>query len=94
MHVDASWKAHESSVAKEGHGCDRFGVDDSLSRSMAIKANNTIVKEPIWVMQIVFQPFIQTLALPLHDELHLNFSTLMSTDRIRSRWKLPVDVRG
>ena len=42
---------------------------------------------------IVLQPFIQTLALRCTMSVHLNVTSLMSTDRIRSLWKLPVDVR-
>ena len=41
--------------------------DGSLSRSMMIKAKNTIMKERIWInrvaSEIVFQPGIQTMAL-------------------------------
>ena len=41
--------------------------DGLLSRSMMIKANNTIMKERIWInrvaSKIVFQPGIQTMAL-------------------------------
>ena len=46
--------------------------DGSLSRSMTIKASNTVIRERIWISrlasEIVFQPMYSDTGAPLHDE--------------------------
>ena len=45
---------------------------DCLSRSMTIKAINTIMKERIWInraaSEIVFRPMLSDTGAPLHEE--------------------------
>ena len=83
--------------------------DGLLSRSMMIKANNTIMKERIWInrvaSKVVFQPGIQTMALRHtvsvcvitvreKPELHLQPCQRDVTDMNRSGEWLNVEPRN
>ena len=84
----------------------RGGHEDGLSRSMTISPNSTLMKERIWInrvaSEIVFQPLHPDIGAPLHPErviavreepnLHLEVCRRGVTDRMRSPWKLPLDV--
>ena len=96
--VDALWKVVNMKARSPEKFMDVSDLnvsdeDGSLSRSMAINANNTIVKERIWIKQDCVSAFYPDTGAPLRDErvitvreepnLHLEFYQQNGTDGMR-----------